>query len=998
MTDATHPPLPEANATRSLRRRLSLAAAAAVLLVFGSLLSPFAPVEPAAAATHGPGHDIGQGFLGAYRIGSTNVYCLEANKGAPLAASSYAGTAPWHTLDATGNARINWAISTYGQSSDPNLTAAVNMYVWSIADPVGYNSHGQSGDTWYIFRAPSSQRSAILGNLAAIRAQAGGIFAAPVTGSGSMTFQVDPLNNYAGTLTVSLNPGNASGSITLTNGVFLTTDTPTIAGVTNGAVLPIRGVPPTEDGAPYKISAVGDFQAPGGYAGNVSIYTTGSAQALGGPGQSGNVAIHLTAIDPFDRATTFLPVLTSQVSSRYIPPGQPFTDTFTFDVTSDPATGLDNAWLQYEDGDYARITAQVTVWQTTSLVVPGDPIPADALVFETFSVTTTDEGGPTVPYTVSTTAIPSESAYYVAVSEIRAEDQSVGVQAFLLDDYYWTDGWGVRSETAIVPPSGTSQATAVATAGEVVTDTAFLEGLALEDASVRFSAYRRAPGAPYLESTDPTAIDSGAVCTPGNLAYQVIQPATFDEDGVSSGPVTSLGAGVYDWVIEILDADGTAVFTAPCGLVSERTEIYDVFAPVLTSQVDSRYITRGQPFRDRFLFDVAGPAPWLRYANGQWAEITAHVTVYQTTDPVIAGDPIPDDAVVFEEFDVTSSRISGPSVPITVSTLSRPSTSAYYVAVSEIRAEDQRPELLQFLPADYAWTDGWGVESETAILPPTGLSSATSMQAQGLPVSDTALVVGLVFEGAQVRFSAYLRPDGVPLTGSDDPLEVDPNAVCTPANLAYQVTQPATSAIVNSGDVDTLVPGVYDWVIEIVDAVGTVVFTAPCGVVSERTIVRDFLVVTRATDGVAGGAAVHDVAIVNGLVEPGEAIRFEAYRPAYNVDNEPVCSAANRVFAGAPIDLVPGVAEDLEVTGQDAALPAGTYWWVESITRVDGTEAHRGLCGLENETSVVEPPLANTGQDSDPWSVAWWAVRVILLGLAAIFVVYGIRRRRMTSS
>ncbi|MEO5536023.1 MAG: hypothetical protein ABIR17_12940 [Pseudolysinimonas sp.] len=991
MTDATHPLLPEANATRK-RRWPAQNAAIAVLLVVGSLLSPLAPVESAAAATHGPGYDIGQGFLGAYSVSGVNVFCLEANKGAPLATSTYTGTAPWHTLDATGNARVNWAITAFGQSSDPNLTAAVNMYVWSIADPVGYNSHGQSGDTWYIFRAPSSQRPAILANLASIRAQSGGMSAATTTGSGSMTFQVDQLNNFDGTLTVSLNPSNASGSVTLVNGVFLTTDSPTIAGVTNGAVLPVRGVP-TADGAPYKISAVGDFVAPGGYAGNVSQYSTGSAQVLGGPGQSGSVAIHLTALDPFDRASTFLPVLTSEVASRYIAPGQPFTDTFTFDVTSDPVSGLDNAWLQNEAGEYARITARVTIYQTTSPVVAGDPIPADAVVFETFTVTTTDADGPTVPYTVSTTGIPSTSAYYVAVSEIRAADQSVGVQAFLLDDYFWTDGWGVPAETALVPPSGTSEATALQTTGQPVIDTAFLEGLLFDGAEVRFSAYLRPAAAGFLESIDPNAIDPAAVCTPATLAYQVTQPAT--SDAVSSGPVTSLPAGLYDWVIEILDDAGDAVFTAPCGVVSERSEIHDVFAPVLTSQVASPYIAGGAPFVDTFTFDVAGAGPWLRYGGGEWAQITAHVTVYETTEPIVAGDPIPADAVVFEEFDITTSTTDGPTVPYTVSTTEIPSTSAYYVAVSQILLEDQAPELAQFLPTDYSWSDGWGVAAETAIVPPVGLSSATTTQAQGLPVVDTAFIDGLLFAGAQVRFSAYLRPADAPVLESEDPLEVDPAAVCTPGNLAYQVTQPAMSEIVVSGEVDTLLPGVYDWVIEIVDAGGTVVFAAECGLVSERSIVRDFLVATLATNGVA--APVHDVATVSGLVEPGDTIRFEAYRPAYDSDGVAVCETANRVWAGEPIDLVPGVADDLEVTGQDAALPADRYWWVESIARVDDTEVHRGVCGLENETSVVKPPLADTGQESDPWSVALWAVRVILLGLATVLVAYGIRRRRMTS-
>ena len=41
----------------------------------------------------------------------------------------------WDGLGADSLARLNWVLHEYGQSGDPVVTAAVNLYVWSVADP-----------------------------------------------------------------------------------------------------------------------------------------------------------------------------------------------------------------------------------------------------------------------------------------------------------------------------------------------------------------------------------------------------------------------------------------------------------------------------------------------------------------------------------------------------------------------------------------------------------------------------------------------------------------------------------------------------------------------------------------------------------------------------------------------------------------------------------------------------------------------------------------------
>ncbi|MFT4284336.1 MAG: hypothetical protein QM598_05820 [Protaetiibacter sp.] len=563
-------------------KHLRFARARAVLVALVLALVPaIAPlvVPSAAAASHGPGYDQGLGWLGAYREGGQNVYCLEQPLNPPLnTTASYAGAWAWGGLSTTDAARLNWAISGYGQSTDRRWTAAVQLYVWSLADPT-YNSHGMSGDTYFVGRAPASEQPLIRANLATIRAGASGIFAGSTSGTATGTFQVDPLNNYLGTLTVSVSPTNMTGSITLTNGIFLSTGTNTIAGVTHGQVLQVRGVP-TPDGEPYKISAAGTFTGSFAYGGAIGVWATPGLQTLGGPGPQGAPVAQLSAIDPMFRASDFVPELTSTVSDQVLAPGDAFCDNFTFAAGLNPEAGSVVPWLQDAAGAYAPITASVTLYRIFTRPVPGAAIPAEAIEVETFTITTSTASGPTVPYPYCTGPL-TEGGYYVAVSTIRSDDQLPGVQLYIPTDYEWTDGWGVPAETAVLMHPARSEATPEAIVGQAVTDTVFFPDFVPNLSWISWEIYKRPEGAPApLESDDPEAIDPAAVCTPETLYttlsrndHAIAGSTMRSPDGWSFG-----GPGVYDWVVVIREGgpSGPEVWRADCGVVSERTIVHQV--------------------------------------------------------------------------------------------------------------------------------------------------------------------------------------------------------------------------------------------------------------------------------------------------------------------------------------------------------------------------------------------------------------------------------------
>jgi hypothetical protein len=707
-----------------------LAATIAVLVPLGLVVAPV-QAPGAAAADHAVGYRSGAGdWLGSYSAGGTYLYCLEPGKAEPVGSTSSLGEQQWAATPDDA-ARINWAITVHGQTTDPNVAAAVHLFVWSVAATAEYNSHGQSGDTWYVYRAPAAQRTAILANLNEIRAQAAAIVAAPAAGvGGSLTVHVDQLDHYKGTLAVSV-PTTGTGTVTLTNGVFEATGTSTIAGVRDGAVLPIRGVPP-RDATAYKINASGDW--PGdGFAGSVTVYQSGPGQQyLGGPGPRAH-SIHLEADDPLERGTGFAPVLTSIVGARYPMAGEPFVDTFTFSVAVDPETGLTNSWPMLADGGYPEITAKVTVYKTRSaLITASGAVPDDAEVFTTFDVTTSEADGPTKAYTVSTREVVEAGFQYVAVSVIDVDDQREGTKPFLLPGYRWTDGWGVASEISTVAPTGRSQ--------------------------------------------------------------------------------------------------------------------------------------------------------------------------------------------------------------------------------------------------------------------------ATPLQGQGLPVIDTAHLEGLIFDGAQVRFHAYARPASAEaLFTSDDPDAIDPAAVCTPETLVYSSDpKPATAVTVSDG-VNDLPIGVIDWVFEIVDSAGVIAWTAPCGPVSERTVIERVLVSTTAQTEVASTAPVHDTATISGTIEEGDGVSFATYRASLDADGNPVCDAGNLVWTSERHSLTPGVVDGLKVDSGDTRLQPGTYWWIETYTDREGAVVHEGACGLDNETSKVNAPkLAETGADGDLVQlVALLAIGGLLIGVVLLFVLRPRRRAQL---
>ncbi|HAJ16653.1 MAG TPA: hypothetical protein DCL57_00885, partial [Microbacterium sp.] len=198
----THPP---GSLWRHIAPLLVVLLVAAGSIVLGA--------SPAHAGSHGAGYDEGLGFLGAYStdVDGRQAYCIDLGAAAPFGQTS--GPHTVGSLDSLSRqqlAELNYVLDRWGQSGDPNITAAVALYVWSVADPGVYNSHGMSGDDYYVARAPSAVRGTILGNLAVMRQEA----SVNAVTDPSLTLALSMSDQYAGTLTVAAHPASLQGTAT----------------------------------------------------------------------------------------------------------------------------------------------------------------------------------------------------------------------------------------------------------------------------------------------------------------------------------------------------------------------------------------------------------------------------------------------------------------------------------------------------------------------------------------------------------------------------------------------------------------------------------------------------------------------------------------------------------------------------------------------------------------------------------------------------------------
>lgn len=484
---------------RSFARR----AGAAVVLAATMLLAGVA-FAPAASAVE----SIGPGVRGTYgHIGATlqpgvgNVYCVDSSLQIPfgrgvvedsIVSSLPARPGVSKAIDADRNAvrGLNFIASTWGGTGDDVTAAAVGIATMAFVKSGGFDtaaSYMNRGDVIERARGMYTQAQAV-------------IAAAPPAGtaSGKVVLTVDPENNYLGSLRVTATVP-ASGTLRLTNGVFADNDTDTLADARTGVDYPIRGVPPTADGKPYRISAasVGEFSGGQIWPDRVRVidFGVGYQRMIVGVGPVAQT-FPVQGQDQQDRTTTFQPILTSRTSP--VSPEGELSDALTFATNANENHG-NNPWPRRSDGAYHEVSFTVTAYATGGTLPAEQPaIPHDAEPVGTARVMAVGPG------TSQTVKIPGThpQGRYTFVASYDGAGTPPETRRYLPAGYAWSHAYGMESETTSVPMT-------IGLSSKILTDTIGPGGRG--DDSVTLSTE-----GPWLTDTDGQPIEVVAL---GSYVY-----------------------------------------------------------------------------------------------------------------------------------------------------------------------------------------------------------------------------------------------------------------------------------------------------------------------------------------------------------------------------------------------------------------------------------------------------------------------------------------------
>lgn len=822
---------------------MRLVAVSAIVAV-ASLGGVAVVAPPAQAASIGVGYNYdSNSHLGSYVVGGVYGYCIDPGAAPPLSASGDAGIVTGYTshgpgisqnatgLDATTLGRINYLVTTYGQTGDRNQAAAVAMAVATTANPAAYAAHTAPwGDQYYVNYMSAGNWNIVKSLAAQLRAEAAAFTPSSGNGAASMLFQVDN-NNYKGTLTMTaMSQSGVPGTITLTNGVFAN-GTATLSGTfSTGQVIPVTGVPPAGN-AHYEISAHADFTGTGGPAGNVHLWTTGGRQGLATPGSAAPASFSADAHDPFDRSTGFAPVVTTQATSVLVKKGSFPQDTVTFATTNftDGGQTVNNPWALFGDGTYYPVTGKGTWYGPSSApLVQSAAVPASMPVAGHSIVTTSNESGPTVPYVATSDTAVLEAGYYTWVWSIDYADQTALTQRRLPDGYSFADQFGQAAEGQVSPSQvafGTELSSATATVCNTVTDT--ITPTLTGGAWLLSSGGTRIPvtltGDIYWEDTKPVqaAVAPAGATHLGTVTEILDSPAAITSKPFSVG--CKVGFTTLQWSIKqsAQPAQYQGFFTAFSDGYGVQAETVQVLGPTIITKA----LLTGPGGAVQDVASITGPVPtagidlsWAGYfrpADSPVAVCTPATLHFTSTAPVVASAAGDYPSEKFQTPDGFLGNID-------------------WIETATLHGGGEPPVVLH--------RGVCGADGETSISAlPTAVTTAPANDAAGATVHDILTVNGWIPEGTTAVVRLYKQAAGAASLVCGDPTVT--GAVLGPIAITAGI---ATDTKYTSPETAVLKPGQYGFVEQLLDSSGRVLHQGGC---------QDelFTVTTLPFTGVSGG-------------------------------------------------------------------------------------------------------------------------------------------------
>lgn len=401
--------------------------------------------------------------------------------------------------------------------------------------------------------------------------------------------------------------------------------------------------------------------------------------------------------------------------------------------------------------------------------------------------------------------------------------------------------------------------------------------------------------------------------------------------------------GYYVFIYDFPGSDRAEGFKSAYNNPWERSFVTQDAQPVtLTTNVNKTTVTQGEKFYDTAT--ISGLVP-----RGSYVTFTAYDAV--SGEPDVSTNKLLDNTRVnvtndqADHSDTTQFEVKSPEIS------TNKIGKVYWVA----KLYNVKGKAL----AGHAI----GLENETIEVVGPSLTTKTSAQQTyvGRPFHDTAVINNKIDAGAYLTFTAYDAVSGKPDTNAAKLL--DNKRVDIPADKIAS-SGAGKSFTVDSPDVTATKAGIVYWKATLYNKGGMELATHELGATGESVLIKNPSITTKVSkEQVSINEEFTDTATINGEVESGDYVTFDAYAP---VDDAPNAQGAKlldseRVNISAKDVSASQNGQAINVTSPKThATEGGNVYWKATLYDKQGRQLATHDLGLPEETVTVRPPTITT--------------------------------------
>lgn len=401
--------------------------------------------------------------------------------------------------------------------------------------------------------------------------------------------------------------------------------------------------------------------------------------------------------------------------------------------------------------------------------------------------------------------------------------------------------------------------------------------------------------------------------------------------------------GYYVFIYDFPGSDRAKGFKSAYNNPWERSFVTQDAQPVtLTTNVNRTTVTQGEKFYDTAT--ISGLVP-----RGSYVTFTAYDAV--SGEPDVSTNKLLDNTRVnvtndqADHSDTTQFEVKSPEIS------TNKIGKVYWVA----KLYNAKGKAL----AGHAI----GLENETIEVVGPSLTTKTSAQQTyvGRPFHDTAVINNKIDAGAYLTFTAYDAVSGKPDTNAAKLL--DNKRVDIPADKIAS-SGAGKSFTVDSPDVTATKAGIVYWKATLYNKGGMELATHELGATGESVLIKNPSITTKVSkEQVSINEEFTDTATINGEVESGDYVTFDAYAPVDGAPNAQGAKLLDSERVNIPAKDVSASQNGQAITvtsPKTHAAEGGNVYWKATLHRSNGTVLATHDLGVAGETVQVKYPTITT--------------------------------------